>query len=42
MKVGEWAIFRLYKSYSIPSFARVTKKLSQQYVGLFKIIEKIG
>lgn len=42
MKVGVWAMLKLYKSYSIPSSIGVTKKLTQQYVGSFWIIEKIG
>lgn len=29
IKVGNWAILRFYKDYSIPSLARVTKKLNQ-------------
>ena len=42
MKVGEWALLRLHKGYSIPATARVTKKLTQQYVGPFRIMEKVG
>lgn len=42
MKVRDWAMLKLYKSYSISSFVGVTKKLTQQYVGPFQIIEKIG
>lgn len=41
MKLGEWAMLRLHKSYSIPSTLGVTKKLTQQYVGLFQIIEHV-
>ena len=29
MKVGEWAMLRLYKGYSIPATTGVTKKLTQ-------------
>ena len=42
MKVGDWAMLRLYKGYSIPSSVGVTKKLTQQYVGPFCVVEKIG
>ena len=35
MKVGDWAMLRLHKGYSIPSSAGVTKKLTQKYVGPF-------
>ena len=42
MKVGDWAMLRLHKDYSIPSSAGVTKKLTQQYVGPFHILEKVG
>ncbi len=42
MKVGEWAMLRLHKGYSIPATAGVTKKLIQQYVGPFRIVEKVG
>ncbi len=42
MKVGDWAMLRLHKDYSIPSLAGVTKKLTQQYVGPFQIKERLG
>ena len=42
MKVGEWAMLRLHKGYSIPATVGVTKKLTQQYVGPFRILEKVG
>ena len=42
MKVGDWAMLRLHKGYSIPFLAGVTKKLSKQYVGPFRIIERVG
>lgn len=42
MKVGEWAMLRLHKGYNIPATAGVTKKLTQQYVGPFRIVEKVG
>lgn len=35
-------MLKFHKSYLIPSFIGVTKKLTQQYVGPFKIIEKVG
>lgn len=42
MKVGDWAILKLYKSYFISSFIGITKKLIQQYVGPFQIVKKVG
>ena len=42
MKVGKWALLRLHKGYSIPTTAGVTKKLTQQYVSPFCIIEKVS
>ena len=42
MKVGEWAMLRLHKGYNIPATAGVTRKLTQQYVGPFRIVEKVG
>ena len=42
MKVGEWALLWLHKGYSIPATAGVTKKLTQQYVGPFRIMKKVG
>lgn len=42
MKVEDWAMFKHHKGYSIPSFVGVTKKLTQQYVGLFQLVERVG
>ncbi len=42
MRVGDWAMLKLHKSYSIPSSVGITKKLTQQYVGPFQIVEKVG
>ena len=42
LKVGEWALVRLHKGYEIPSTLGVTKKLTDQYVGPFKVLEKVG
>lgn len=42
MRVGEWAMLQLHKEYSIPITAGVTKKLIQQYISPFRIIEKVG
>ena len=42
MKVGDCAMLKLYKGYSIPFFVRVTKKLTQQYISSFRIIKKVG
>lgn len=35
MKVGDWAMLKFHKGYSIPFSVGVTKKLTQQYVGPF-------
>ena len=35
MKVGDWAMLKLHKGYSILSSVGVTKKLTHQYVGPF-------
>lgn len=42
LKVGDWALLRLHKGYSIPSTLGITTKLSQQYVGPFKVVERVG
>lgn len=42
MKVGDWAMLRLHKGYSILTSAGITKKLTQQYVGPFLILKKVG
>lgn len=41
MKIGNWAMLRLHKSYLIPFLAGVTKKLTQPYVGPFRIKQRI-
>lgn len=35
-------MLRLHKSYTIPATAGVTKKLTQQHIGPFRIVEKVG
>lgn len=35
-------MLKLHKSYSILSSVGITKRLIQQYVGLFQIVEKVG
>ena len=42
LKVGDFAVLRLHKGYSIPSTVGVTKKLTQQYVGPFRVLERVG
>lgn len=42
LKVGEYALLKLHKGYSIPSTIGVTKKLTQQYAGPFKVLAKVG
>src|SRR5947209_2435488 len=37
---SNWALLRLHKGYNIPS--EYNPKLSQQYAGPFKILEKVG
>jgi len=40
MRVGDYALLRLHRGYSIPAITN--KKLGQQYVGPFRIIDRIG
>lgn len=40
MKVGAYAMLRLYKGYFISFSAGITKKLTKQYIGLFCILKK--
>ncbi len=42
MKVRVWAMLKLHKNYSIPFSIGITKKLTQQYIGPFQIIKKVG
>lgn len=42
MKVGEWAMLQLHKGYNLLATAKVTRKLTQQYVDPFRIVEKVG
>lgn len=42
IKISELAILWLHKQYSIPTTVGVTKKLTQQYVGSFRIMQKIA
>ena len=42
LKVGEWALIKFHKGYNIPSTAHITKKLTQQYVGPFQVLQKVG
>ena len=42
LQVGDWALIRLHKGYSIPSTIGVTHKLSQQYVGPYQVTRRIG
>lgn len=39
---GEWVYLRLHKGYSIPATEVLWVKLSQQYVGPFEVLEKMG
>lgn len=42
MKVDKWALLQLYKKYCILAIVGVIKKLTQQYVGFFYILEKFA
>ena len=42
LKVNDWALLRLHKGYNIPANAGITSKLTQQYVGPFKVVERVG
>lgn len=42
LKVGDYAYLRLHKGYNIPANLGITKKLAQQYVGPFKVLERVG
>ena len=42
MKPGDYALIRLHRGYDIPSTAVLGPKLSQQFAGPFKILEKVG
>lgn len=42
LKAGDFVLLRLHKGYNIPSVTRLGRKLSQQYVGPFKILAKVG
>ncbi|KAI0998999.1 hypothetical protein K3495_g9197 [Podosphaera aphanis] len=39
---GDFVMLRLHKGYTIPSAKLITKKLQQQFVGPFRITERIG
>ena len=41
LKIDKWVLIKFYKNYNIFSTAHITKKLIQQYVGLFQIFQKI-
>lgn len=42
MKVGDWAMIKFHKGYSILLSVGVIKKLIQQYVGPFRIVKRVG
>ena len=41
-KTGDEAFLRLHKGYFTPSADLIIKKLGQQYVGPFKILDRVG
>lgn len=42
LRVGDYAFLRLHRGYNIPANLGVTKKLTQQYVGPFKVLGRVG
>ena len=40
LSVGNWALLRLHRGYSIPSAP--SSKLDQQFIRPFKVLEKVG
>ena len=40
LKVGDYALLRLHRGYSVPSITN--RKLGQQYVGPFQVVERVG
>ena len=42
MKAGDYALIKLHHGYDIPSTAILGAKYSQQFVGPFKVLEKVG
>ena len=40
--VGDWANIRLHHRYDIPANKATGKKYRQQYVGLFRITDRVG
>ena len=42
MKIEEWILLRLHKNYELSFIKILNRKLSQQYVEFFKILEKIN
>lgn len=42
LQVGDWAMLKLHKGYSIPFSLGVIKKLTQQYVGPFRVLKRVG
>ena len=41
LKVNDFALLCLHKRYSIPSTLAIIKKLTQQYMGHFQVLERI-
>ena len=41
LKINDSTFLRLYKNYNISINLKITKKLSQQYINLFKILKKV-
>ena len=41
MRINDWILLRLYKKYNISVIAQINKKISNQYVESFRIIERI-
>lgn len=42
LKINDWALIRLHKGYKIPSTLGITHKLADQFVGPFKVLDRVG
>ena len=41
-RVGDFALLRLHRGYNIPANSLLSKKYGQQFVGPFKVVERVG
>ena len=42
LRAGDWALLRLHRGYDIPANRRTGRKVGQQFVGPFQVLERIG